>query len=73
MFKSLVIKYVIYANILLKKSEKLLTIFGKNKCELDIVLSITVNILITNMIDIYDGLCYGYFGCQCSIVEKSPR
>ena len=20
----------------------------------------------------YDYLCYGYFGCQCSIVEKSP-
>ena len=23
-------------------------------------------------IDIYDYLCYGYFGCQCNIVEKSP-
>ena len=22
-------------------------------------------------IDTYDYLCYGYFGCQCSIVEKS--
>ena len=21
----------------------------------------------------YDYLCYRYFGCQCSIVEKSPR
>ena len=24
-------------------------------------------------IDTYDYLCYGYFGCQCSIFEKSPR
>ena len=23
--------------------------------------------------DTYDYLCYGYFGCQCSIIEKSPR
>ena len=23
-------------------------------------------------IDTYDYLCYGYFGCQYSIVEKSP-
>ena len=25
-----------------------------------------------HMIDTYDYLCYGYFGCQCRIVEKSP-
>ena len=25
----------------------------------------------THMIDTYSYLCYGYFGCQCSIVEKS--
>ena len=25
------------------------------------------------MIDTYDYLCYGYFVCQCSIIEKSPR
>ena len=25
------------------------------------------------MIDTYGYLCYGYFGCQCNIVEKSPR
>ena len=24
-------------------------------------------------VDTYDYLCYGYFGCQCSIVEKLPR
>ena len=24
-------------------------------------------------IDSYDYLYYGYFGCQCSIFEKSPR
>ena len=24
-------------------------------------------------IDTYDYLCYGYFGCQCSIVVKSRR
>ena len=24
-------------------------------------------------IDTFDYLCYGYFGCHCSIVEKSPR
>ena len=24
-------------------------------------------------IDTYAYLCYGYFGCQCSIVGKSPR
>ena len=24
-------------------------------------------------IDTHDYLCYGYCGCQCSIVEKSPR
>ena len=23
-------------------------------------------------IDTYSYFCYGYFGCQCSIVEKSP-
>ena len=23
--------------------------------------------------DTYDYLCYGYFDCQCSIVEKSPQ
>ena len=23
-------------------------------------------------IDTYDYLSYGYFGCQCNIVEKSP-
>ena len=23
-----------------------------------------------HMIDIHNYLCYGYFGCQCSIVEK---
>ena len=27
----------------------------------------------THLIDIYEYLCYGYFGCQCSIIEKSPR
>ena len=26
-----------------------------------------------HMTDTYDCLCYGYFGCQCSIVDKSPR
>ena len=26
-----------------------------------------------HMTGIYGYLCYGYFGCQCSIVEKSPR
>ena len=26
-----------------------------------------------HLIDTYDYLCYGCFGCQCSIVEKSPR
>ena len=26
-----------------------------------------------HMIDTYDYLCYGYFGCQCGIAEKSPR
>ena len=26
----------------------------------------------THMIDIYDYLCYGYFGCQFNIVEKLP-
>ena len=24
-------------------------------------------------IDTYEYLCYGYFGCLCSIVEKSPQ
>ena len=24
-------------------------------------------------IDTFGHLCYGYFGCQCSIVEKLPR
>ena len=24
-------------------------------------------------IDTYGYLCYGYFGCQCSIVEKLPQ
>ena len=24
-------------------------------------------------IDTYGYLCYEYFGCQCNIVEKSPR
>ena len=24
-------------------------------------------------IDAYGYLCYGYFGCQCSIVEKLPQ
>ena len=23
--------------------------------------------------DTYDHLCYGYFGCQCNIVEKLPQ
>ena len=26
-----------------------------------------------NRIDTYDYIFYAYFGCQCSIVEKSPR
>ena len=26
----------------------------------------------THAIDTYGYLCYGYFGCQCNIVEKSP-
>ena len=26
-----------------------------------------------HMIDTYGYLCYGYFGCQCSTVKKTPR
>ena len=28
---------------------------------------------LAHTIDTYGYVCYGYFGCQCSIVEKSPR
>ena len=51
--KTLVIKYGIYANIFAEKCEyllhlqKLLKFFSKNICELDIVLTSTVNILTT--------------------------
>ena len=48
------LKYGIYANIFAEKCEKLLhlqkllTFFSKNTCELDTVLTRTVNILTTN-------------------------
>ena len=53
-FKSLIIKYGIYANIFAEKCEqllhlqKLLTFFSKNTCESDIVLTRTINTLTIN-------------------------
>ena len=48
----MIIKYGIYATIFAEKMwvafAKLLTFFQKNTCELDIVLTRTVNILTTN-------------------------
>ena len=46
--KTLIIKYGIYASILAEKMQKLLTFFSKNTCELDILLTRTINILTTN-------------------------
>ena len=49
LFKLLFLRMTLYMLIfLLKECEKLLTFFSKNTCELNIVLSRTVNILTTN-------------------------
>ena len=45
MVKTLIIKYGIYANILLKKNEATHIFSAKNTCELDTVLSRKINIL----------------------------